>query len=114
MSAPWADAFASLLPSVTAESRQLRYRLDMAFNVKNDETDRLLRELTTLTGESLTDAITIALSERLRREQRLRTALDDSDDTSLIAAIRRLRSLPVLDDRSDDAILGYDDAGLPR
>jgi antitoxin VapB len=86
----------------------------MAFNVKNDETDRLLRELTTLTGETLTDAITIALSERLQREQRLRAAMDDPDDTSLGAAIARLRSLPVLDHRSDDEILGYDDTGLPR
>ena len=86
----------------------------MAFNVKNPETDRLLRELTTLTGESLTDAITIALSERLQREQRLRATVDDPHDTSIRAAVARLRSLPVLDDRSDDAILGYDDAGLPR
>ena len=92
MSAPWADGFAGLLPSVTAESRQLRYRLDMAFNVKNDETDRLLRELTTLTGESLTDAITIALSERLQRERRLRAAMDEPHDTSIRAAVARLRS----------------------
>ena len=83
----------------------------MAFNVKNDETDRLLRELTTLTGESLTDAITVALSERLRREQRLRAA---ADDTSLGAAIARLRALRVIDHRTDGEILGYDDHGLPR
>ena len=82
----------------------------MAFNVKNDETDRLLRELTALTGESLTDAITISLRDRLHREQRIRSV---AGDTSLAAAIAHFRSLPIIDDRTDDEILGYDDRGLP-
>ena len=83
----------------------------MAFNVKNDEADRLLRELTELTGESLTEAITRALRERLARERRVR-CLDDGDDP-LIRAVERFRSLPVIDPRADDEILGYDVHGVP-
>ncbi len=82
----------------------------MAFNVKNDEADRLLRELTALTGESLTDAITESLRQRLLRERRIR-CLDAGDP--LTQAIEHLRSLPVIDHRSDDEILGYDEHGLP-
>ncbi len=82
----------------------------MAFNVKNDETDRLVRELTELTGESLTEAITEAVRQRLDRERRLRAA---AGTATISAAIARLRTMPVLDDRTADEILGYDDHGLP-
>lgn len=82
----------------------------MAFNVKNEETDRLLRELTTLTGETLTEAITTSLQDRLRREQLIRSV---AADASLSSAIEHFRSLPIIDDRTDDEILGYDDHGLP-
>jgi antitoxin VapB len=82
----------------------------MAFNVKKEETDRLVRELTELTGESLTEAITEAVRQRLDRERRLRTA---AGRLSIDDAIAHLQSLPVIDDRSPDEILGYDEHGLP-
>jgi antitoxin VapB len=82
----------------------------MAFNVKNDEADRLLRALTALTGESLTDAITESLRQRLAREQRIR-CLDGGDP--LAHAIAEFRRLTVLDQRSADEILGYDEYGVP-
>jgi antitoxin VapB len=37
----------------------------MGLNIKNPETQRLVRELSAITGESLTAAITQALRERL-------------------------------------------------
>ncbi len=40
----------------------------MALGIKTDEADRLARELASLTGETMTDAVTKALSERLARE----------------------------------------------
>ena len=46
----------------------------MSLNIKNDETCRLARELAGLTGESMTGAITVALRERLEREERQRDA----------------------------------------
>lgn len=41
----------------------------MAMNIKNPETERLARKLAKRTGESLTVAITVALKERLERQQ---------------------------------------------
>jgi antitoxin VapB len=41
----------------------------MAMNIKNDEAQRLARELSELTGESLTAAVTEAVRERLERVQ---------------------------------------------
>jgi antitoxin VapB len=82
----------------------------VAFSIKNDEADRLARELAAATGESLTEAVLHALRERLQREE----------DRRRVGAGNRLRrlaaevaELPVLDDRTDDEILGYDEQGLP-
>ena len=82
----------------------------MAFSIKNDEADLLLRELTELTGESLTDAVIHSLSERLRRERLVRCR--HSPDR-LTAAIAHFRSLTVIDARTPGEILGYDANGLP-
>jgi antitoxin VapB len=83
----------------------------MALSIKDPETDRLARELAQTTGESLTVAIRQALAERLTRERARRQA------GGLTAAVRRIQetvaALPVLDDRPADALLGYDDDGLP-
>jgi antitoxin VapB len=83
----------------------------MAISINDPETDRLARELAAATGETLTDAIREALRERLAREaHRARRGLS--------AEVRRIQEriarLPVLDARTDDEILGYDDHGLPR
>ncbi len=39
----------------------------MGLNIKNEETHRLVQELATLTGESMTSAVTEAVRERLSR-----------------------------------------------
>jgi len=39
----------------------------MALSIKTEEADRLARELTRLTGETLTEAVTTALRERCDR-----------------------------------------------
>lgn len=44
----------------------------MSLNIKNEATCALARELADLTGESMTGAISVALSERLEREKKLR------------------------------------------
>lgn len=83
----------------------------MALSIKHPEADRLARELAARTGESLTDAVINALRERLRREQGRTRAMSLRDE---IRAIRqRCATLPVLDARSADEILGYDDTGAP-
>jgi antitoxin VapB len=83
----------------------------MALSIKDPETERLARALAERTGESLTTATRRALEERLRRLSgggRKASLIED-----LAAIRRRWSALPVLDRRSADKIIGYDDAGLP-
>lgn len=84
----------------------------MAINIKDPATDRLARELAQETGESLTEAIRVAMEERLARVQRVRRRTDRG--ASLYRYIERGRARKTLDDRSVDEILGYDSDGLPR
>ena len=84
----------------------------MSLNIKNDETCRLASKLARLTGETMTGAVTVALQERLEREQRARSAE------------RRLRDMRAIADRCAK-LLGpgpsavehgdgfYDERGLP-
>ena len=84
----------------------------MALSIKHPEADRLARELVARTGESLTEAVVKALRERLRREEGRVRGRDLREE---LAAIReRCATLPVLDDRTPDEIIGYDDHGVPR
>ena len=41
----------------------------MALSIKTEEADRLARELARLKGETLTEAVTVALRERCERER---------------------------------------------
>lgn len=86
-------------------------RIDpVAFSIKNDEADDLARRLAATTGESLTDAVLVALRERLQREEeRRRTGV--ADRLRRLAA--EVSALPVVDHRSDDELIGYDERGLP-
>jgi antitoxin VapB len=84
----------------------------MAFSIKSEETDRLARQLSAATGESLTEAVTLALRERLERLSVRRKARPLADELDRIA--KRCSALPLLDSRSADQILGYDEHGLPH
>jgi len=84
----------------------------MPLNIKNAEADRLARELTELTGESITEAVTTALRERLERESGRRQQHRLLREVARIQ--ERYRSLPLLDPRPADEILGYDESGLPE
>ena len=84
----------------------------MAMSIKSLDVERLARELAAKTGESLTGAIHKALQERLERlktERRKPVVVTQLEDI-----LRRVDQLPVLDSRTPDEILGYDDHGLPH
>ena len=84
----------------------------MALNIKSAEADRLARELSKLTGEGITEAVTHALQERLERERRTRDAARRAARVVAIDAIfERAAKMPVLDDRPDEEILGYNKDG---
>lgn len=81
----------------------------MALSIKSDKADRLARELAATTGESLTDAVTIAIEDRLSRERRA-----TRDIAGRLRSVRDdMRKLKLLDDRDESDILGYDEDGLP-
>jgi antitoxin VapB len=84
----------------------------MALNIRNPETERLAAELARRTGETKTEAVTKALRDRLARVQRERAHRRLADELEAIA--EHCANLPILDSRSADEILGYDEHGLPR
>ncbi len=83
----------------------------MTLNIKHREADRLVRALAAATGESITEAVTNAVRERLDRLQGSRRGPDLVAEIAAIA--QRCAALPIIDDRSAEEILGYDDDGLP-
>lgn len=84
-----------------------RYDPTMVYAADTDEIAHLAGELSALTGESNTEAIVVALRERLARFRqsgsgpRLRRLIDD------------IAIYPVLDPRPADQVLGYGPEGLP-
>ena len=82
----------------------------MALSIKNPEADRMARELAAATGETITEAVLGAIRARLVRE----TGWSAEGARAEIARIQeRLATSPVLDDRTPDEIIGYDEHGLP-
>lgn len=84
----------------------------MAISIKSIETERLAREVAAKTGESLTAAIQRSLEERLERLKQQRRGQILASQLEEI--LRRVDQLPILDSRTPDEILGYDEHGLPR
>tara|TARA_B100000315_G_scaffold254026_1_gene294156 strand:+ start:64 stop:315 length:252 start_codon:yes stop_codon:yes gene_type:complete len=80
----------------------------MALSIKSEQADRLARELSSLTGESLTKAVTNALIERLKRFRRKKST---SREEELRAIQERAARIPSRDDRPIDEILGYNQDG---
>jgi len=84
----------------------------LALSLKDPETDSLARQVASLTGETLTEAVRTSLSERLRREQ-LKRGEGPELVKALLEIANRSAALPILDHRSEDEILGYDENGIP-
>ena len=82
----------------------------MALNIRNRTTEELAATLADLTGEPKTEAVTRALRDRLVKVRRRGAGRDlcaELDET------RHCASLPIIDNREPDDILGYDENGLP-
>jgi antitoxin VapB len=84
----------------------------VALNIKDAETDRLARELAAETGESITVAARRAIEERLIRIRGRKSVVFAADD--LQALIARGRARAILDERTAEEIVGYDEHGLPH
>lgn len=83
----------------------------MALSIKDPEAARLAREVSEYTGETMTQAVIVALRERLAREQRKRQNVDSLIDEVMLIG-KHFAALPVLDSRNLDEML-YDESGLP-
>jgi antitoxin VapB len=61
----------------------------MSLNIKNDETCALIRELSRLTGETMTRAVSVAVRERLDRERARR---ERASAAEMLAIGKRIRA----------------------
>ncbi len=85
----------------------------MALHITNPKANKLARKLAKQKGETLTDAVIRALEERLERDQARKAADIEARKAAILEILAKMDKLPVLDPRSPDEILGYDENGLP-
>lgn len=63
----------------------------MALSIKTEDADRLARQLAAMTGETMTEAVTKALEERLERLKRRRTARAGDRAAAILKTAEALR-----------------------
>ena len=80
----------------------------MAINIKNPEADRLAKELSEITGESITEAVIKSLTERLEREKN-KQSISLNLQEELLDIAKSYQALPTVDNRTEEEILGYHD-----
>ena len=85
---------------------------DSTLSIKDAEAYGMTRELAKLTGKSMTEVVRESLREELKRERRRHP--DPAALERIKEITRRCAALPVLDPRTDDEIVGYDEWGVPR
>jgi antitoxin VapB len=82
----------------------------MTVLIKDEEADRMIRQLAERTGETITDAVKKAVSDRLAK-----TPLSEQEIAERMrkieAIVARADAMPTLDHRSADEIIGYNDKG---
>jgi antitoxin VapB len=83
----------------------------MSLNIKDPEAHKLAQELSKATGETMTEAVTIALRERIVRLRRARKA--DATTAELLAIGKRCAE-QLQRHRLDHGSLLYDEKGLPK
>ena len=91
----------------------------MALNIKDRETEEVVRQLAKRTGRSITETVRQAAAAELQRmdadyAERLAKLTPEK-----LAKLRRIEvicreaaALPVLDSRTPDEIVGYDENGM--
>lgn len=85
----------------------------MALSIKDDTADKYARELAALTHQSITQVVIDALREKLEREQRTKKRNIEVEAEAMLQMARKLFGGPIIDKRSNEDILGYDENGLP-
>lgn len=87
----------------------------MGLSIKNDETERLVRELARRKGVGMTTAIRLAVCNELENTPPLPKK---KDPEAILAAIReiqaRVAALPIINPDANDTDWLYDENGLPH
>jgi antitoxin VapB len=86
----------------------------MALSIKNDAVETMIRLLAKKRRVTLTEAVRQALAAELAEERRVAQAKTARKRAVLAAVVVEAKSLPRLNDLTDDEILGYDASGLPK
>jgi antitoxin VapB len=81
----------------------------MPLNIKNSEADELARRLAHRTRKGITEVVIEALREKLTREEGRMSV--PSLASEILEIGRHCASLPNLDTRTDEEILGYNERG---
>jgi antitoxin VapB len=76
--------------------------------IKNPIAHRLAEQISKRTGGTLSDAVISALEDKVQQTGQ------PINRMKVEALCAKIQSLPVLDPRTPDEILGYDDLGIPR
>lgn len=91
----------------------------MALNIKDRETENVVRQLAKRTGRSITETVRQAATAELQRLDADHAARIAKMTPEQLAKLRRIEAickeaaaLPVYDGRTPDEIIGYDENGI--
>lgn len=85
----------------------------MGLNIKNPDTEKLIRELAQLRGQGITEVLTDVIGREVERERKKPAPNDlEARRRRIDKIIEEYNSLPLRDDRTADEIIGYNENGL--
>jgi antitoxin VapB len=85
-------------------------------HIDDPKAAELAHELAKRTGETVSDAVTHALEERLQRNPARRQESETEREERrkrILEIVAEMHKAPILDPRSADELVGYDEDGLP-
>lgn len=88
------------------------YTMYMALHITNPVVEKKVRDLASITGESMTDAIGAAVEERMLRVQPPRFKQPDPTVQEIRDLVRSFKLQPINENLTDDEILGYGPDGM--
>jgi antitoxin VapB len=86
----------------------------MPLYIRSEEADQLARELAARTGETITEAVTKALRDRLERTPEAATLDRRAAFLALVKEVQAASARAPVRDDSDHGDMLYDENGLPR
>jgi hypothetical protein len=84
----------------------------MALHINNPVVEQKVRDLASLTGESMTDAIGAAVQARILEVQPSTPRQVDPTVEEILELVRNFRLQPIHEDLTEDEILGYGPGGF--